>query len=123
MKGKKRYRPPQRTKTTYAEELKQKRQLGYEIISTWTAQLCLDTIAMVLNDPAVMGKDTLGATRLRRVCEAFNKLWPVNLQALQKCDEADYRRVKIDQAQAGIFGPDYLHWHERYPHWDERDKY
>lgn len=123
MKNKKRRGPVQRTRTTYAEELKRKKALGYEIISDWTAQLCLDTIAMVLNDSEVMGKDTLGATRLMRVCEAFNKLWPLNLQALQKCDEADYRRVKIDQAQAKIFGPDYLHWHERYPHWDERDKY
>lgn len=123
MKNKKRRGPVQRTKTAYAEELKRKKELGYEIISDWTAQLCLDTIAMVLNDSEVMGKDTLGATRLMRVCEAFNKLWPVNLQALQQCDEADYRRVKIDQAQERIFGPDYLHWHERYPHWDERDEY
>lgn len=123
MKNKKRHSPSQRAKTSYAEELKRKKDLGYAIVTDWTAQLCLDTIAMVLNDSEVMGKDTLGATRLMRVCEAFNQLWPVNLQSLQQCDEAEYRRVKIDQAQAKIFGPDYRHWHERYVHWDKRDKY
>lgn len=123
MKGKKRGALPQKTKTSYAEELKRKKILGYEIISDWTAQLCLDTIAMVLNDSEVMGKDTLGATRLMRVCEAFNKLWPINRQSLQQSDEAEYWRVKIDQAQERIFGPDYMHWHERYAHWDERDTY
>lgn len=123
MKNKKKRGPAQRTKTAYAEELTRRKVLGYEIVSDWTAQLCLDTMAMVLNDPEVMGKDTLGATRLMRVCEGFNKLWPINQQALREGDEADYWRVKIDQAQAQIFGPDYLHWHERYQHWDERDKY
>lgn len=34
-----------------------------------------------------------------------------------------YWRVKIDQAQERIFGPDYLHWQERYSYWDERDTY
>lgn len=123
MAGKKRYGPPQRGRTSYAAELKRKKELGYEIVSDWTAQLCLDTIAMVLNDPAVMGRDVFGVKRLMRICEAFNKQYAINKQALQKCDEAEYRRVKIDQVQADIFGSDYLHWHERYPYWDEHDTY
>ena len=68
MAGKKRRRPPQKGKNAYAAELQRKKALGYEIVSSWTAQLALDTIAMVLNDPEVMGSDTFGATRLRRVC-------------------------------------------------------
>ena len=48
--------------------------------------------------------------------------------ACRKCcgkDPGDfgYWRVKIDQAQERIFGPDYLHWQERYSYWDERDTY
>ena len=123
MGNKKRRGPAQKQKNGYAQELERRRDLGFEIVSSWTAQLALDTMAIVLNDPKVMGSHALGAARLQRVCEAFNKLWPTNLQALEKRDDADYIRAKIDQAQAAIFGPDYLHWHERYPYWDQRDKY
>lgn len=115
--------PPRRGKNAYAAELQRKKSLGYEIVSSWTVQLALDTIAMVLNDPKVMGSDTFGATRLQRVCKGFNKLWPISQKALEKSDEAEYYRVKIDQAQERIFGPDYLRWHERYEFWDERDTY
>lgn len=123
MAKKKRRGPPQRTKNAYAQELQQKKALGYEIVSAWTAQLCMDTVAMILNDKEVMGRDTFGATRLMRVCEAFREQWAVNKKALEKCDEADYIRTKIDQAQAHIFGPDYLHWQDRYDFWDENDVY
>lgn len=123
MAGKKRKAPQQRGKNAYAKELQEKKRLGYEIAQDWTAQLALDTIAMVLNDPDVMGRDVLGKARLMKVCEGFNKLWPDHLLALSAHDEAEYWRVKIDQAQARIFGPEYLHWHERYPYWDEKDTY
>ena len=58
-----------------------------------------------------------------RVCEAFNELFDKTRLALSKSDEAEYWRIKIDQAQERIFGPDYLHWQERYSYWDERDTY
>lgn len=114
---------PRKCKNAYAAELQRKKALGFEIVSSWTAQLALDTIAMVLNDPEVMGSDVFGAARLRRVAEGFNKLWPISQKALEKSDEAEYYRVKIDQAQERIFGPDYLRWHERYDYWDEHDTY
>ena len=98
MAGKKRRGPPQKGKNAYAAELQRKKALGYEIVASWAAQLALNTIAMVLNDPEVMGSDTFGATRLQRVCEGFNKLWPLSQKALEKSDEADYYRVKIDRA-------------------------
>ena len=123
MAGKKKKAPPMRGKNAYAKELKIKRELGAEIIRDWTAQLALDTIAMVLNDPKIMGHDVFGAKRLERVCQGFNALWSDHLLALAKHDEAEYWRTKIDQAQARIFGPDYLHWQERYPYWDEKDTY
>lgn len=123
MAKKKRTGLPQRGKNAYAAELTRKRALGYEIVSDWTAQLCLDTLAMVLNDPDVMGRDAFGAKRLMRICEAFNEKYAVTKLALRDHEDSDYIRAKIDQAQAKIFGPDYLHWQDRYPYWDERDTY
>ncbi len=122
-KTKKRRGPAQKSKTSYAAELQRKKELGIEIVQDWTAQLCLDVMAQVLNDPEVMGHGTLGAKRLMRVCEAFNKIWPKALLAFTKSDEAEYVRVKIDEIQKRIFGPEYLHWHERYRDWDENDTY
>lgn len=80
-------------------------------------------MAQVLNDTEVMGSSALGAKRLMRICAAFNEQYETNRVALSTSVEAEYRRVKIDESQARIFGPEYLHWHERYPYWDERDKY
>ena len=39
------------------------RKLASEITQRWTAQLCLDVMTIVLNDPAVMGKDVCSALR------------------------------------------------------------
>lgn len=123
MAGKKKKVLPKPEKKSYAKELRARQDRGMQIIQDWTAQLALDTIAMVLNDREIMGRNTFGAKRLARVCAGFNALWHKHLLALAKHDEADYWRTKIDQAQASIFGPDYLHWQERYPYWDENDAY
>ena len=63
MVKKKRPGPSKKGKTSYADELRYKKMLGYEIVSLWTAQLVLDTLAIVLNDPDVMRSHTLGANR------------------------------------------------------------
>ena len=55
--------PAQKSKGSYAQELQMKKQLGANIIADWTAQLCLDTMAIVLNDPEVMGHSALGVLR------------------------------------------------------------
>lgn len=123
MAGNKKRFPQTSGKNAYAKKLQVRQKVGLEIMSDWTAQLALDTIAIVLNNPEVMGRDVFGAKRLKKVCAAFNKLWPKVLRALTKSPEAEYWRAKIDEAQARIFGPDYLHWQERYPYWDEHDTY
>lgn len=110
-------------KNAYAKELKIKRDLGIEIIRDWSAQLTLDLIAIILNDPEIMGHDVFGAKRLTRICEGFNALWPDAVLALAKHDEAEYWRTKIEQKQRQIFGENYLRWHERYRYWDEKDMY
>ena len=74
--------PAQKSKSSYAQELQIKKQLGANIIADWTAQLCLDTMAIVLNAPEVMGHSALGSKRLMRVCEAFNELFDKTRLAL-----------------------------------------
>ena len=55
--------PAQKSKSSYAQELQIKKQLSANIIADWTAQLCLDTMAIVLNDPEVMGHSALASAR------------------------------------------------------------
>lgn len=119
---KKKY-PPRRQKSVYLKNIQERQATGYEIVSDWTAQLALDTLAIILNDPKVMGRNTFGAKRLQKICEAFNERWPQHKIALSAHPEAEYMRSKIDQAQAAIFGPEYTHWQDRYAYWDENDTY
>lgn len=123
MPGKKKRVPPQRTKNAFAKRIKKHREQSLDIMQAWTAQLALDTIAIVLNDPKVMGHDVFGAKRLEKVCAGFNAAWPDHILAILDHDESDYWRTKIDQALARIYGPSYLHWQERYPWWDKNDTY
>lgn len=103
----------------YAKKIVQRSAMHEHIVKLWTAQLCLDVIADVLNDSDVMGKDVLGAKRLQKVADAFNRQFPEFLRALTKDPESDYIREKIDQQQLRIFGPDALPWGKRYHYWTE----
>lgn len=123
MSSKKKRGSSARGRNAYAKELKARKELRTEIIQDWTAQLALDTIILVLNDPEYMGRDVFGAKRLEKVCEGFYARWPDHLLALTDHDESEYWRTKIDQAFARIFGPEYMHWQDRYPYWDENDTY
>lgn len=67
-------------------------------------QQILDMMSLVLNDPEIMGKDTFGKERLTRVVigiqEYINRYQP----AWERCDEADYYQVKMDEALASVYG-------------------
>ena len=109
-------------KNDYARKLQLMREEREYIIKQWTAQLSLDVVADILNDPEVMGKDTLGAKRLQKVGHAFNERFSLFSTALTKNPEADYIRAKIDEKQRRIFGPDSPPWEDRYIYWEE-DKF
>lgn len=77
-------------------------------------QFCGDMFALALNDPAVMGKDTLGEERLAKVnaavMEYFHKFHP----ALSERAEADYFREKLDERLAKIYPKLFIPFEKRY---------
>ena len=58
-------------------------------------QFMTDTLILTLNDPAVMGKDVFGEKRIRRVVEAWGKVFDKYHGALEKGDEQDYWQIKM----------------------------
>lgn len=107
-------------KNAYAKQLQEKKQLREYFVKKWTAQMCMDVMTIVLNDPDIMGKDTFGRERLKRIGEAFNKQFAECLIALLPHPENEYMRVKIDEAIKRIMGPDALKWNERYEGFPKR---
>jgi len=106
--------PPRRGKT-YFQRSQERRDAEHHIVQMWTAQLVLDVMAGVLHTRYGFGKD-----RLTQVGEAFNAVFPEYCKAIQRDQEADYIRDRIDRQQQQIFGPDFLPWAERYEYWEEQ---
>lgn len=96
------------------------RQLTAEIIQRWTAQFCLDIMTLVLNDPAVMGKDVLGKKRLRIVEAGFNEEYSKYIVGLSSDVEASYARAKLDERLEKIDPDRFEEWPDRYFLWDDK---
>lgn len=77
-------------------------------------QFMTDTLALTLNDPAVMGKDVFGKKRLQKIITAWGKTFDKYHGALEKGDEADYHQIKLDERLKSIFGNEFQQFGERY---------
>ena len=78
-------------------------------------QFMTDTLILTLNDPAVMGKDVFGEKRIRRVVEAWGKVFDKYHGALEKGDEQDYWQINMDLNLKGILGEkDFAPFEKRY---------
>lgn len=78
-------------------------------------QFMTDTLILTLNDPAIMGKDVFGEKRIRRVVEAWGKVFDKYHGALEKDDEQDYWQIKMDMNLKGILGEkDFVPFEKRY---------
>lgn len=67
-------------------------------------QFMTDTLILTLNDPAVMGKDVFGEKRIKKVVEAWGKVFDKFHGALEKGDEQDFWQIKLDQNLMGVLG-------------------
>lgn len=78
-------------------------------------QFMTDTLILTLNDPAVMGKDVLGEKRIKKVLEAWGKVFDKFHGALEKGDEQDFWQVKLDMNLMGVLGEkDFAPFAKRY---------
>lgn len=86
-------------------------------------QKCWDLFQIVLHDPKVMGKDTFGKERIKKLYWAMKELekelgkaW---LPSLEK--DADVMQRDLDALLKEIWGDELCPFHERYPHIKQPD--
>ena len=99
-------------------------QKCFEVGCDTTAQQFFDVLCIVLNDPAVMGKDVFGAKRIQKVQEALKAVDKQFSEAFINSQESDYYQEKLDAALRGIFG-EVDPFKVRYPYlkdWDYNKK-
>lgn len=83
-------------------------------------QQMFDMMCLVLNDPEIMGHDTFGADRLRKIHKAMFAKEAEYHEAWTFTQESDYFQEKLDDALRDIFG-EIQPFNERYPNqkqWD-----
>lgn len=80
------------------------KQKCFEVGCDTTAQQFFDYMCLALNDPDVMGKDTFGANRLKKIHEAMVKLDKQYNQAWVNNQDSDYYQEKLDARLREIFG-------------------
>ena len=78
-------------------------------------QRTADFFAIALNSPEVMGKDTLGYARIKKIYARAMELQREFAPAFQKGPEQDYYQELLDRRLRQIFPPDeYVPFAERY---------
>lgn len=109
-------------KNGFLERQRVERQAYFDAGLQMGRQQILDMMCIVLNDPDIMGKDTLGKDRLLRVVKGIGDYIDVYEKAWQKDDEADYYQTKLDAELARIYGKG-MHdtFHTRYEYCKEFD--
>ena len=102
-------------KNGYLERRKVRDTVMQDAIRQTYQQYMTDMLILTLNDPEVMGKDVFGEKRIRRVVEAWGKVFDKYHGALEKGDEQDYWQIKMDMNLKGILGEkDFEPFEKRY---------
>ena len=89
-------------KNGYLQRQKQFTHAAQDATRQTYTQFLTDTLILTLNDSEVMGKDTFGEERIRKVLDAWGKKYDEFFEALMKTPETDYVRQKMDNALKAI---------------------
>lgn len=74
-----------------------------------------DWVQMCLHDPDIMGKDTIGKERMRRIYNGLKEKADTYQTAFTGSVDADYYQEKMDAELREIWGEDLHTFRERYP--------
>lgn len=103
-------------KNAYLEKQAAMRQ-GYFTAGLQTGrQQILDMVSLVLRDPEIMGKDTLGKERLRKIYAKLTEIANEYHTAFTADPEADYWQDALDRHLREVWGDELQTFYERYPY-------
>lgn len=78
-------------------------------------QKCWDLMQCALNDPEVMGKDTIGCQRMKKIFQALHKYEHELGDAWMQGVESDVHQEHLDSLLKRIWGEKTIPFRERYP--------
>ena len=102
-------------KGNYQQRLKEERQGFLDVGIDFGTQRTADYLSIVLNDPEIMGKSAMGASRLRKVFDAVHELEKTFNAAFYANPEQDYWQEMLDRRLSEIFGTETAPFRKRYP--------
>ena len=105
-------------KNGYLAQREKTMQKCFVVACDTTTQQFFDYMCIVLNDPEIMGKDTFGAKRLKKIYDAMRELDKTFSEAWCGGLESDYYQEKLDAKLKEIFG-EVVPFMERYPYISE----
>ena len=93
-----------KAKNDFLAKMEARKQESFVAGCDITAQQMFDMMCLALHDPDVMGKDTFGADRLRKVHNAMYEYEKKFHEAWMNQQESDWYQEKLDAALREIFG-------------------
>jgi len=111
-------------RNAYLTRQQAKESVLQQAIAETYQQFMADTLMLTLNDPGIMGKDTFGYERLKKVAEGWSRYIDQFHPALTGSPEADYLQTKMDEGIQQIMrgSDDFRPFGERYD-WLPKIKY
>lgn len=101
-------------KNALLQRQKELAQVNRDAAAQTYAQYMAEMFALALNDPEVMGKDTLGEARLIKLNAAVQKYFNQFHRALSTKPEADHYRAKLDERLEKIYKGSFIPFLDRY---------
>lgn len=102
-------------KNDYLAKQKALMQASFETGEEIGMQRMWDYIQIALRSPEVMGKDTVGKSRMQKLYKKTVELADQFRLAFTTDPEADYVQEQLDAALREVWGDDLQTFYERYP--------
>ena len=110
-------------KNGFLQKQQEKNQFLLEVGMDTGFQKCWDLLQLVLHDPKVMGKDTFGRERIKKIYWAMKEkekeLGTAWLPT--KYNDSDVRQRDLDALLGEIWGKELYPFNERYPYVKQPD--
>ena len=107
-------------KSDYLAKRDADRQRFFDVGEEMGIQKCWDYIQIVLRDPDVMGKNTMGKARIKKVYTKLAELAEHYKTAFSDDKEADFRQEELDGVLREIWGEELVVFKDRYPYIKEQ---